>query len=217
MIPRINDRRRAAARRDWSRLGRRCRLFALALLTLLGVALGLAAIRVDPFSESQNNEGCTPNPWLADGGRSLSLADLLKLTDGAFNSLDIIELNLAIAREIPECNELDVRRYQKAVDEWAAWIKQETERHWYRFKQNPSEYRNSEPYFRALVMCTVIGQDFKVRYDLEDFSFEQPEDLFVHGVIDKRKGTCVSLPVLYIAIGQRLGYPTCPHFMDHLP
>ena len=71
----------------------------------------------------------------------------------------------------------------------------------------PGEYENSKAYFCALMMCTVVGQDYQVGYDLENFSLDKPEDLFIHGVIDRRKGSCVSLPVLYVALGQRLGYP----------
>jgi len=136
-----------------------------------------------------------------------SLHELLALPDDQFEKLDIVALNLAVAREIPECRDLDVARYRKTVDEWADRVKHEIDRHMYRFEQDPGNYKNSRAYFCALMMCTVIGQDFGVGYDLEDFSFEQPEDQFIHGVIDLRKGTCVSLPLIYIAIGQRLGYP----------
>lgn len=34
-----------------------------------------------------------------------------------------------------------------------------------------------------------------------------PEDLFLHSVIDNRRGYCLSLSVLYLSIGQRLGLP----------
>lgn len=207
----------ATSRRDWSTTpakpseGSSPRGWGLrplvVVLALFCVAFVFNAIGANPFSGAMDNEGRKADSPPARNARSRTLDDLSKLPDTAFENLDIIELNLAIACEIPKCRELDAERYQTTVDEWAAWIKQETERHRYRFEQNPAEYRNSEAYFCALVMCTVIGQDFKVRYDLEDFSFGQPEDLFVHGVIDQRKGTCVSLPVLYIGIAQRLGYP----------
>ena len=136
-----------------------------------------------------------------------ALDAILSLSEVDLEQVDVIELNLAVARELPKCRDLDVRRYQRTVDEWATWVRQEIDRHWYRFEQSPGEYKNSKAYFCALMMCTVVGQDFQVGYDLEDFSFEKPEDLFIHGVIDRRKGTCVSLPVLYVALGQRLGYP----------
>lgn len=32
-------------------------------------------------------------------------------------------------------------------------------------------------------------------------------DDFIHGIIEGRGGTCASLPVLYVALGRRLGYP----------
>jgi len=34
-----------------------------------------------------------------------------------------------------------------------------------------------------------------------------PEDLFLHTVLDKRRGYCLSLSVLYLSIGERLGLP----------
>jgi len=136
-----------------------------------------------------------------------SLSDLCKLNDNEFEGLDIVELNLAIAREISSCSALNVTGYVESVDRWAKRVRQEIDRHLYKFREDPGQYNDSLAYFKALVMCTVVGQDFGVRYDREDFSFTQPEDLFLHGIIDRRKGTCISLPVLYVALGQRLGFP----------
>lgn len=135
------------------------------------------------------------------------LYEILDLSNSQFEKLDIVELNLAIAHELPECRGLEVARYRKTVDDWAAWIKHEIDRHMYRFEHNPGEYKNSRAYFCALMMCTVIGQDLKIGYDREVFSFAKPQDQFIYGVIDNRRGTCISLPLLYIAIGQRLGCP----------
>ena len=69
------------------------------------------------------------------------------------------------------------------------------------------------------MMRTVIGQDFRVKYDkrlsssaLQNASnrkfFAKSQPIFLTGCIDDtRVGTCASLPVLYVAIGRRLGYP----------
>lgn len=194
--PRATDRTRPSSRR-------RC-LLALgwaATATLAGFAL--AASGLSPSSAPLRDAPST----LPAGSGPRSLHELLALPDDLFEKLDIVELNLAVAREIPECRDLDVARYQRTVDEWAAWVKHEIDRHMYRFEQDPGNYKNSRAYFCASMMSTVIGQDYRVHYDLLDFSFEQPEDQFIHGIIDLRKGTCVSLPLIYIAIGQRLGYP----------
>lgn len=36
---------------------------------------------------------------------------------------------------------------------------------------------------------------------------DNPEDLFLHNVLDKKRGYCLSLSILYLAVGERLGLP----------
>src|SRR5205085_7410862 len=95
----------------------------------------------------------------------------------------------------------------------------ETERHFYRFRANPAEFENSEGYFRMLMMAVVLYEDFGVRYNParisapapsedDDHFFFDSRDVFLHGLLGStRSGTCSSMPVLYVAIGRRLGYP----------
>jgi tetratricopeptide (TPR) repeat protein len=51
------------------------------------------------------------------------------------------------------------------------------------------------------------------RYLFDELSFtsvetaDDPEDLFLHGVLEKKRGYCLSLSVLYLAIAERLGLP----------
>jgi regulator of sirC expression with transglutaminase-like and TPR domain len=135
------------------------------------------------------------------------LSRLLSLDDQSLERLDPLEVDLAVARTIPGCESLDVARYKRVLDEWAERVRQETDRHLYRFKENPAEFKNSLAYFKALTLATVVGQDFKVGYHVESIAFDDPKDLFIHGVIGAQRGTCVSLPVLYMALGYRLGYP----------
>ena len=40
-----------------------------------------------------------------------------------------------------------------------------------------------------------------------DPDFRDSRDLFIHGMIDGPGGTCASMPVMYVALGRRLGYP----------
>src|SRR5262249_36928410 len=77
----------------------------------------------------------------------------------------------------------------------------------------------SEGFFRMLMMSVVLAEDFKVHYTeerkadpgkarLNDSFFANPEDVFLCGLLGaERKGTCSSLPVLYVAVGRELGYP----------
>ena len=51
------------------------------------------------------------------------------------------------------------------------------------------------------------------KYLFDELGFEpvadatNPEDLFLHTVLDKKRGYCLSLSVLYLSIGERLGLP----------
>jgi hypothetical protein len=40
-----------------------------------------------------------------------------------------------------------------------------------------------------------------------NFDFSDSRDDFLHGLLTRRLGTCASLPVLFVALGRRLGYP----------
>ena len=53
----------------------------------------------------------------------------------------------------------------------------------------------------------LAGPAFGVRYTGDKLDPSKPEQSFVYGLIDSRTGTCASMPVLYMAIGHRLGWP----------
>ena len=59
-------------------------------------------------------------------------------------------------------------------------------------------------------MITHLQRDLGVRYNPackpENAKF-QPADSFLYGILHGKGGTCGSLPVLYTAVGRRLGYP----------
>ncbi|MHC5080988.1 MAG: transglutaminase family protein, partial [Planctomycetota bacterium] len=49
--------------------------------------------------------------------------------------------------------------------------------------------------------------DMEFKYDPNDPQGVLPENLYLHKVLQRRKGYCVSLAVLYLALGKRLGLP----------
>jgi hypothetical protein len=135
---------------------------------------------------------------------------------------DIAEINLLAAQGLPGSENLDVEKCLKTLDRWAAWVKHETDRQLYRFQKEPAKYSNSEGYFRMLVLVCTLQEDFKIRYNRDpkmragptetprdDYSFfANSQDLFLHGLVGgAHQGTCSSMPVLYVAVGRRLGYP----------
>jgi regulator of sirC expression with transglutaminase-like and TPR domain len=61
-----------------------------------------------------------------------------------------------------------------------------------------------------IVLITVLMKDLGVRYNPErihNVDFTHADDLFLSGLLRGTGGTCISMPVLYVAIGRRLGCP----------
>jgi len=147
----------------------------------------------------------------ADVRRLPTLGELAEMSADELRGQDIALLNLRCAEGLPGAEKLDIPKCLATLDKWAAWVKHETDRHLYKFRQNPKDYENSEAYFRMLCLITVLQQDFKIHYNpdrIRDIEFTKSQDLFIHGMIgNDNGGTCVSMPVLYTAIARRLGYP----------
>lgn len=141
--------------------------------------------------------------------------------------VDIAEMNLLCATDLPGSEKLDIQKALKIIDYWTDRIDLETRRNRHRFKEHPEEYENSEIYYSMGMLVTVLQQDLGVRYNpaltdsdnLNDEAFlSDVSNQFLTGLLsDKRMGTCASMPVLYVAIGRRLGYPvSLVNAKDHL-
>lgn len=142
---------------------------------------------------------------------------------------DLARLNLICATDLPGSEGLDIQAELERLDAWAARVRTETDRDIHNFFKNPAEFEHSEPYYRILMLVTVLQQDLGVRYNPDRVhtpDFTNSKDLFIHGLLQASPrrpsgpdapedpppaphhgGTCVSLPVLYVAVGRRLGYP----------
>jgi len=162
-----------------------------AILIPAGLCLGLVADYMAGSHRKQQGRDVRASSGPSAVVRSLN--DLLAMPDEALEQVDPLEVDLAVVRTIPGGESLDAAKYKRTVDEWAEQVRSETDRHLYKFQQAPGEYKNSQAYFKALVLATVIGQDFQVGYDVETVSFDRPADLFVHGVIDQRRGFWLAL------------------------
>ncbi len=141
--------------------------------------------------------------------------------------VDIAEMNLLCAKGLPGSENLDAQKELQIVDYWTDRVDLETRRNRHRFKEHPEEYENSEIYYSMGMIVTVLEQDLGVRYNpaltdsenLPDAAFlSDTSNVFITGLLgDKKVGTCVSMPVPYVAIGRRLGYPvSLVNAHDHL-
>jgi hypothetical protein len=135
----------------------------------------------------------------------VSLEQVLRLKAEKISQLSISRLNVLCAAGIAGGDVPSPETLESNLCAWAKHIQAETERHHYRFERNPAEFENSE--------------DFNVHYDEQrrsdpspegqrDGFFAEPKSVFLTGLLGpERRGTCSSLPVLYVAVGRELGYP----------
>jgi regulator of sirC expression with transglutaminase-like and TPR domain len=143
----------------------------------------------------------------------LNWLQLLDLPESELARYPVESLNHACAAGLPGSEGWDAHATERTIGDMAQHVAFETRRHAYRFQQTPQEYENSEAIFRLLYLANVLQQDCGVGYskDLigrrgDDFP-HNVDTLFLRGLLRGRGGSCASLPVLYLAVGRRLGYP----------
>jgi hypothetical protein len=144
---------------------------------------------------------------------------MASMTPEQLEDIDIGLMNVRCAEGLRGSEGLDVAITLQRLDQYATHVEHETTRHLYKFRRNPSEFQDSEAYFRMLVLATVLQEDFNIGYNperIEPLDNLQPDekfcansrDVFIHGLTGSpAMGTCASLPVLYVSVGRRLGYP----------
>ena len=150
---------------------------------------------------------------------------LLSLSPEQLAGIDIAEMHLLCATGLPGSEDLNIDKCLAKLDQWAARVKYETERHLYRltdprYKEYAEYHKSSEARFRAEWLVAVLQQDIGLHYH-DGFvpqaevvpPFKTSKQTFLHGLMDQDDahkafgGNCVSLPVAYAAVGRRLGYP----------
>ena len=161
----------------------------------------------------------TPNTVKKSSISPISIVDSLLAHPNLNNTGDIALLNLACAPSINGSDRsLVIQNLNDTLGHWALQVGENTQKNYHRYAENTSGFE-SEAEWRMAMMVTILGQDFKLRYDpsltsfnqqnaASDKFFAQSDSVFITGCLsDARIGTCASLPVLYVAIGRRLGYP----------
>lgn len=196
----------------------RSRSVPLLLAFVGGVALTSLVAVLFARSDAGTRQATSGNPstaaceevirWLRNESPDLSGA-----------KTDIAVLNLACCADFGrKAGEPDTAAALAELDNWAGTIRRATARNYHRYLADPAEF-GSEAGWKLAMMCTILGQDLRIRYDPEladkatqtspnSVFFRDPSRVFLTGLLGKdRVGTCSSLPVLYVAPGRRLGYP----------
>lgn len=148
-----------------------------------------------------------------------TLKELIAMSAPDLEKCDLGLMNLLCAEGLPGAENLAVHDCMTKLDSLADYVKTETQRHEYRFREHPERFNNSEAYFRMNMLGSILVQDLGIQYNpgiaLPQLDGQTPtmaaaadsRDLFLHGLLsEKPYGTCASMPVLYVAIARRLGY-----------
>ena len=148
-----------------------------------------------------------------------SLAELLDLSPPELEHCDIAQMNLLCAESLPGAENLNVDEMLVTLDAWAQHIKSEIDRNFHHYGEDPAYFYNSTNFYKMAMMGVVLYEDYSIRYNPkwiappgaespDDHFFADSRDVLIHGLIgDQHLGTCSSMPILYIALGRRLGYP----------
>ncbi|HZL37518.1 MAG TPA: transglutaminase family protein [Tepidisphaeraceae bacterium] len=142
-----------------------------------------------------------------------SVWSLLALTDDDLEQVDLVIVNLAVARGIKSLNHLEVEKYIKIVDEWADEFRRFLPGSEARnFNRAPEKWHGDIHFFRMGMLAGFLGSIIGVAYieeqkNLERVAYTNPSDLFLNGVIDTKRGTCANLAQLHVAIARRMGWP----------
>jgi regulator of sirC expression with transglutaminase-like and TPR domain len=194
------------------RRGRSSRHFTTVLVALVGVASTIIVACCVHTRARDSDTGGRNGTVSAEPTFSRSLASwLAEPSAEAIANTDIAEMNLLCAADLPGADGLDIRRCLRDIESWSNHVRAETDRYFHKYRERPEQFSHSEADYRMAMLATVLQQDFGVTYNvdrIEHMSFANSQDLFLHGILTRKVGgTCVSLPVLYVAIGRRLGYP----------
>lgn len=124
----------------------------------------------------------------------VSLPALLALSAEQLSQVPITRMNLLCAQCLSQQGDPDLDQCQATLETWARRVQAETERHFYRFRQNPAQFESSEGFFRMLMLSVVLAEDFGVQYNpqkkvlpasarTDDGFFSNPADVFLHGLL----------------------------------
>ena len=136
---------------------------------------------------------------------------LMELSDDELAKVDVAEQHLLCAKGLPGAENLNIGRSLRKIDRWAKEAQKYIRDNWYLYRRNPGEFRNSHGFFQMLGIVTIVQREFGVQYRRDlmdgDLDWRDCRGVFVNGTLNGFGGTCTSMPVLYTAIGRRLGFP----------
>ena len=137
---------------------------------------------------------------------------LLWLSEEELAAVDPLVMNLAVAKGLPCFAGLEIDGYAHAADEWAADIRRRLPGAEGKFRRSPADWKNDIRFFRLGMVCWYVDTVLRVTYPDElaeagDQLYADPENVFLNGLMERRRDSSASMPVLHVALAWRLGWP----------
>jgi hypothetical protein len=135
---------------------------------------------------------------------------LVWLSERELAALDIAQVNLACAAGLPGADKIDHDECIRRIDHYARYAGPYIEGRMPAFYKDPVEYDGSPNKFRMACLVRFLWKVQGLRYNPAKVPADAPfftEDSFIHGALMGEGGTCATLPVVYAAVGRRLGWP----------
>lgn len=144
----------------------------------------------------------------------MDIRDLCLFTDEQLAQHDIAELNLSCAAGLPGTDHLDLPACFQTLDHWTDMVRRGTNNAIRNRSSFPDYDELSGAEYRVLTMFSVLYRHTSLKLNLDCLDESAPYDgadshiQLIHGVLQHGAGaTCCTAPVIFAAIGRRLGYP----------
>lgn len=152
-----------------------------------------------------------------------TIDEMLSLSESELATVDPVVMNLVVAKGISQLAELDIAAYVALADEWADDLRRRLpDLKRANFDRQPQKFKNDIGYYLFVEVAFYIDEILGVTYredqkNLDQVYYRDPADLFLHGVMDTRRGTCGNMALLNVVLGRRIGLPVSlaclgPHF-----
>jgi hypothetical protein len=188
---------------------------ALALIAAAACICALAGARHSDLTTDQAGAlppqaAFGPFPPCTEAERALE-----KLLQGRDERIDLALANWLIVADIPQFADLTREAYFARLDAMTEQVLQEMAR--VRKIALSRGKKLDDPDTRCGIFCNAViklGLAYAEEYRQHDLSRHQEQALhgdanktFLAGLLRTRSGSCVSMPLIYLVIGQRLGFP----------
>jgi len=135
----------------------------------------------------------------AQGPSAPSLDQIAESTQHLLNmpedKIDVGIIALELAKEIYP--DIDIASYSAKIDALAGQVRRLAK-------------GTRDPDLRIRCLNTVILLQDKFQGTRDSSSARRSENYYLNHVLDTRQGNCFTMPILYVAVAQRLGWPVYP-------